>query len=220
MSVRAPRSEQVEEVLAAVKALRALGMRLAQALVDEVEGSPSEDQPAMRPAEAAIAFQRIAKAVRMTVALELRVLDEAGVVREGEARAGSFAQERAAQERRRQGASKRIAVADVMAEVLTEISQDIDAERHQELDEDLQEWFHERRDDEEFAGMDEREMLESVCAALGLVPDPRLWDQGDYVEAIAAAVLRPKIRPETPVGQAVAAARANFAHQPEATGPP
>ena len=133
---RAPRSEQVDEVLAALKMLRGMGMALAQQLVDEVK-APAEDAERLTPAEAAIAFQRIAKAVRMTAALELRVLEAADEARFGEAEQRLEAHRRAAEARRGEGRAKRHAAIDVIAEVLAETGHDIDPERYREFDEDL-----------------------------------------------------------------------------------
>jgi hypothetical protein len=74
-------SERTAHQLTVLRELTELGMRMARALCDEVEAAPQDEVPLRRSADPALMFSRISRAVRQTLALEARILEEARAMR-------------------------------------------------------------------------------------------------------------------------------------------
>jgi hypothetical protein len=197
-----PRLARVEAVLGALVVLRDLGLGLAQGLVDEAGAGP--DGAAQKPtsAEAALAYARISRAVRMSCVLELRVAQEREEVLHGIAEQAAAAQRQALDKRRRLGFDR-------MEDAAIVVDQQIEAfdgprgddgtgngEEASRLRQGVDEWLHdeEEHEYEDFAQMGEDEVLASLCQALGVTPDPTLWAKGEFAQAIRAGIA-PKLDP-------------------------
>ena len=174
--------------------LAEIGMNLARALQRRVEAET--DPPADKPAPAAgrdpaDGFQRLSRAVRLTLALEARM---------GEALRALIAGEVAAAETRKVDTarradeaktwSRRVTRANVCDLVAHAIAAEIEAgealwDCHEAMEERL-------ADDEAYEDFTERPLRENVerlCADLGLTPDWSLWTDDGW--AFPPGALRP-----------------------------
>jgi len=153
---------RTERHLRTLQELAELGMTLARAVATRAAetGDPN----------VALAFTRIARAVRQTLALEARLADDRETVRAGHAQ--RLAQETAARGRRR----KKL--------VEGAVERAIDAECHGETAEDLKdelsERLEDRYDDTDFADRPVSELIARICKDLGVTPDPTLWEDEDW----------------------------------------
>jgi hypothetical protein len=188
-----PRAALAEEVLGALKVLRGIGMALAEGLLEDARpkaaGGDEPADPRIGAAEAALAYSRIARAVRLTVALELRVAQEADEIDGDLAEQRAQAERHARAQRREAGFRAKEAGFGLVSSVLMEAVGGIDEHEHQRLDENLVEWLHDDEEDEAFAQMSQEQILDDICQALGVTPDPKLWAAGELVAAIRAAVI-------------------------------
>jgi hypothetical protein len=163
---------RAERHLRLLQELAELGMTLARAVAARAVETGDADL--------GLAFTRIARAVRQTVALEAKLADEREAVRAGHIQ--RLAQETAARGRRR----KKL--------VEDAVERAIDAECHGETAEallgDLYERLVDPRDDAGFADRPIGELVAGICKALGVTPDPSLWEDEDW--AIEESLLSPR----------------------------
>jgi hypothetical protein len=149
------------------------------------------DAAAPQPAgDVALAFSRIARAVRQTVALEAR-LDEDRHTRDRDTRHRIEAE----QERRRAVAQIRVAVRkDDIRDAVEQAIETEARERGREVDverllADLDERLEDAEDDADFTGRPIGELIARICQDLGVTADPSLcWDDEDWVAPEAGAV--------------------------------
>jgi hypothetical protein len=194
-------SQRVAHQLAVLRELTELGMRMARALCDEVEAAPRDEAPSRRSADPALMFSRISRAVRQTLALEARILEEA---RTAEGQRTDPAAERKAEAIARYK-SARTAAAIRKMNVNEAVETLIDLEAPDEAGaERLFERFEslmDPADDARFADAPISEWIAAICADLGLTPDWSLWASEDW--AAEEAVTRPdspfaKLGPQDP----------------------
>ena len=172
--------QRAERHLRILAELTEIGLDLARALRRRVEAQAktwADEPPPTTERDPADAFQRLSRAVRLTVALEARVAKALRALIAGEVAAAETRQVEtarradAARDQRREAAGEK--VLDLMAHAMeAEIDDD-------EALWDCQEALEERlEEDEAYEGYIERplrETVERICADLGLSPDWSLW---------------------------------------------
>jgi hypothetical protein len=170
--------QRAERHLQLLEELAEIGMDLARALKRRVEAeaetSADKEQPPPAPTrDPADAFQRLSRAVRLTLALEARMAEALRALIAGEVAAAETrrAQAGAAQAKRRAATERKVRdlVTDVM---IAEVEGDEALEDcHAAMVERLEE-------DEAYEGYEDapvRETVERLCADLVLTPDWSLW---------------------------------------------
>ncbi|MDR3513199.1 MAG: hypothetical protein P4L73_16305 [Caulobacteraceae bacterium] len=177
--------------VAMLERLAGIGMTLAETLEREVVEAAADDAPARRfGRDPAAAFARIARAVRLTLALEAR-FDEALQAGEAIAALANGARlaeaEAAGRERRMRGYINRTVAADVAREMIEaegeERGAEVDVERLlADLDERLAE-----TDTEDFADLSVGALVQSICEDLGVTFDPAIWSDDDEADDSPAA---------------------------------
>jgi hypothetical protein len=150
-----------------LRELAELGMELARALGAQAlaELSPEEtpDAPKVTPADPVLMFTRVARAVRQTVALEMRI---------GRADAEDQAEDDRALHRYEQIA-RRVLVHEIAADAVTMHAEDGRRERLlRELDDRLD---AERPDDANYSYLPVNVLVTRICRDLGVQPDWSLW---------------------------------------------
>ena len=178
---------RAERHLRMLEELAEIGMDLARMLRRRVEAEAETDTKADAPTPAAgrdpaDAFQRLSRAVRLTVALEARV---------GETLRALIAGEAAAAETRR--AQRREATEEKVLNLVGHaMAAEIDDEKALEA---CYEALGERLvEDEAYEGYAERplrETVERLCADLGLTPDWSLWSDEDEAWVFPPPARRP-----------------------------
>ncbi len=163
-----PAEARTERHLRVLQELAELGMTLARAVAARAAETADADL--------GLAFTRIARAVRQTVALEAKLADDRETVRAGHAR--RLAQETAARGRRR----KKL----VKDAVERAIEAEWQGETVEALLGDLYERLVDPRDDAGFADRPIGELVAGICKALGVTPDPSLWEDEDWAIEEAA----------------------------------
>jgi hypothetical protein len=193
LSDTAPPIDRADERLDALRELRRVGMavaravgRMAEAAADEADGGEAAGRPGRPVAEAgelSLAFARVSRAVRLTVALEERVEQGAAAP----ARAAAEAVERAQRAVEAEAGRRRAAVAS-LAQDLTESVEGLIEEAafgDEAAGDRLYEDLCERVDRLDDAALEDRPMVEliaRICADLGLEPDWELWAEEGWVE--------------------------------------
>ena len=178
-AVRLAMLRELAEVGMAVA--RAIG-RQAQAVGGAVVTQDAETDAAPAPAvgDLGLAFSRVSRAVRLTLALEARTSDETFGPARAAAKAAQEAVDRAA-------TSRNIAVfckADDLGEVMQDMIEDAAGEDEDKA-ERLCERLCERLDDLEPDEVFERpfeELLARICKDLAIEPDLSLWEHEAWVE--------------------------------------
>jgi len=171
-----------------------IGMNLARALerraVALAEAAEAADTPVAGAAEAAredagvmaLAFSRVAKAVRQTLALEARLADRAAPPGLGPADPAAIEAE--ARARRRAGGDiSRLAAADILERSIEAETEGAETER---LLADLYERLRDDQDMEVFADRSVGEIVNAVRHDLGLPPDDTDWEAECEAEAADA----------------------------------
>jgi hypothetical protein len=173
-------SERTAHQLAVLRELTELGMRMARAPCDEVEAAPRDEAQPRRSADPALMFSRISRAVRQTLALEARILEEA---RADESRCPDQAAARKAEAIARYRAgraaagARRLAVNDAVETLIDfDAPDEAEAERLFERLENLMD----PADDARFADAPISEWIAAICTDLGLTPDWSLWANEDW----------------------------------------
>ena len=174
--------ERAEERLRILREIREIGMDLMRALGRRAEAEAAaevgaEESAPVAKRDPADAFQRLSRAVRLTLAMEAKtdealralIAGEAEVVETRRAEAAA----RAAKARAERHEAKKDKVEDVMIDVIDAEVGDAGArECRYALDERLDE------DEayEDLADKPLREIVERLCVDLGLTPDWSQWD--------------------------------------------
>ena len=152
--------------MAMLRELSELGMDLARALGAQAlaEMNPTdEDTPKVTTADPVLMFTRVARAVRQTVALEMRI---------GRADAEDQAEDDRALDRYER-ISRRVLVREIAADAITMYAQDGRRERLlRELDDRLE---TERPDDACYAFLPINVLVTRICRDLGVQPNWALW---------------------------------------------
>jgi hypothetical protein len=197
-----------------LRELADIGMEMARALQAEVraraetvEVEPVEPAESPRSvAELGLAFSRVSRAVRQTLALEARLEDER-LDRERAAKAAEDAQSQS-----NSGMSE--AAARVKARLMQLIHPD--RERDHRWDDDWDEDLSDEPDDERGEGfVSDRpaaDVVAGVCGDLGLEPDLRLWADGDSVASVGLRTETSDHRAEQGRGEPIAASGADARH--------
>jgi hypothetical protein len=166
-----------------LRELADIGMEIARAVQGEVraraeavEGEATESPKIV--ADLGLAFSRVSRAVRQTLALEARLEDD------------RLERRRAAEEARSQADGE---MAERAAKVKAKLMQLLhpDRERDHRWDDD---WFEDLNDDPDddegfVADRPAADVVAGVCGDLGLEPDLRLWADGDSAAASPHGVL-------------------------------
>jgi hypothetical protein len=156
---------------------RALG-RIAQDAVEQANGETPEPTPALN--DAALAFSRVSRAVRMTVGLQAKI------VRDRQARADRIATEKAVKdaedarvlEERRVKANMRRAVTRYVVQTAIE-AEERDADETDRLFEGLDARLHEIGDDPlDFEEIHVKDTAYAIARDLGVDPGPDWWQEG------------------------------------------
>jgi len=186
--------QRAERQLRMLQELAEIGMDLARALRRRVESETDTEADAPPPAagrDPADAFQRLSRAIRLTLALETKVAEALRALIAGEAaavetgRAETARRDDEAQARRREATHSKV-VGLVGHAIYAEID-------NQEALWDCLDAMDERLDEDEayegYADRPLRETVERLCADLGLTPDWSLWTDEGWV--IPPAARRP-----------------------------
>ena len=173
-----PALARKERCLQVLQELTEIGMEIARALKAEalarVEAEPAV-APRFAKADLGLVFSRIAKAVRQTVALEMRIAEGLQIGR--------------AEEQRRQANVRQLELQHRQEDVREYVAEAVaaDAERRgsseQEVERllaDLDERLEDGEFDDRLADAPFPELIERICAALGVIVDWRLWKDLDW----------------------------------------
>ena len=167
-----------ERLLQVLQELTEIGMEIARALKAEalarVDAKPAA-APAFAKADLGLVFSRIAKAVRQTVALEMRIAEGLQISRAEEQRRQANVRQLEAQHRQ-EDVREYVAEA-VAADAERRGSSDKDVER---LLADLDERLEDGDYDDRLADAPFPELIERICADLGVIVDWRLWKDHDW----------------------------------------
>jgi hypothetical protein len=203
---------RAERQARALEELAEIGMEMARALKARVLAC--EDDAAV--SELVLAFARVSRAVRLTIALEARLADaqalraETLAARAAEARA---AVARAREERLEQTAGQ-VQDAVEMAIAAQTAERDDGGYESERLSEALSEHLEDRREIESFAETPVSLSVAKVCRALGVAVDWDLWRNEDWaIEEWRAAT------PGSPYAESTDGARPPPAHGPPARRP-
>jgi hypothetical protein len=210
---------RTQRQLAMLQELAEIGMQIARAVRAEalarVEAA-AEDAP-VRPSpfgrgDLGLIFSRIAKAVRQTLALETRIAEGIETARVERARAHVERVRSAFQERQDE-------VRDYVAEAIeAEAAEKGTPEREIErLLDDLDERLEDGDYDEVLPNLPIGDLVERICADLGVTPDWSLWEGQDWAIAYEKSL--------PPFGGNIGADRWRHLEAvdpppPDATGPP
>jgi hypothetical protein len=177
--------ERGERRLAMLGELAEIGMGLARDLgrrvAERAAGGDADGAP--EAAEAALAYARIARAVRLTLALEAKFEADLKAL-DAEGRAAAAAARAEADDRRAtaslRGLARKYEALDGLCEAIDEqVGEGAGAEREAEaLKERLVERLNEFRDIE-FADAPLAELVAGICRDLGVAFDPELWAEDD-----------------------------------------
>ena len=176
--------QRTERQLRMLEELAEIGMDLARALRRRVEAetdTPADEPPPAAGRDPADAFQRLSRAIRLTLALQTRVGEALRALIAGEAAAVEIRRVETVRRTDEAKAQRREAVRDRVLDLVEHaMAAEIDDDEalndcHEALEERLEE-------DEAYADYAEaplRETVERLCADLGLAPDWSLWtDEG------------------------------------------
>ena len=167
-----------ERLLQVLQELTEIGMEIARALKAEalarVDAKPAA-APAFAKADLGLVFSRIAKAVRQTVALEMRIAEGLQISRAEEQRRQANVRQLEAQHRQ-EDVREYVAEA-VAADAERRGSSEKDVER---LLADLDERLEDGEFDDRLADAPFPELIERICAVLGVTVDWRLWKDLDW----------------------------------------
>jgi hypothetical protein len=177
--------DRAAERFAMLRELADIGMEIARALQGEVRARAEavEVEPAEPPrsvAELGLAFSRVSRAVRQTLALEARLEDD------------RLARQRAAEAAEEANAQSNSELSERAARVRAKLMQLLhpDRERDHQWDDDWFEDLSDGPDDEPGEGFvadrPAADVVAGVCGDLGIEPDLRLWADGDSAAVPAA----------------------------------
>ncbi|MEO8926384.1 MAG: hypothetical protein ABI306_04400 [Caulobacteraceae bacterium] len=186
-AVASPSVLRAERQLRMLEELAQIGMDLARALGRRAEAdgvdaaSDAGCKPALAARDPADAFQRLSRAIRLTLALEMKTDETLRALQAGEATAEASRREAAI--RRAEAAkarSRQVAEHEVRAVVAQAIVAEIEGD---EALDDCYDALDERLEDDEsyedLADKPLRQTVERLCADLGLSPDWSAWSDDD-----------------------------------------
>jgi hypothetical protein len=170
---------RTEQRLAMLRELSEIGMRLARGVERQAE------TPETASGDLGLAFSRIARAVRQTLALEARL--------EGE-REACVQEERAMRDQQlaraaRSSVERRSKL--VRRAVGQAIESDAEENDFEQLFDDLDERLGDREDDDDFLDRPVSELVARICKDLGVAVDWSLWEDEGWALAEAAARAKP-----------------------------
>jgi len=176
------------EVVRALTRLRDIGMNLAEGLAPAVTDGLSA-------AEAALAYSRIARAVRLTCVLELRIAGDTAQQRAAEAEARRQAERAAREAAHEAGYAAKQDAAIPVAMILDEAREtgQLSKAELEPLYERLETWAEDEDHELGFDALSQAEIFDAICQALQITPDPKLWAAGQLVEAIEAGLHSGKV---------------------------
>ncbi|MDR3512451.1 MAG: hypothetical protein P4L73_12515 [Caulobacteraceae bacterium] len=160
--------------MGALAELGEIGMALARDLRDRALERTAE-APALAAGDVGLAFSRIARAVRLTLALEARI-GEGQAARAREAEAGAAAEAECGKIDRMRRYIHTEVVRDVVEEAIEAEADEGDAERL------LADLYERLEDEDETADFGERpvgDLIDRIRHDLGLPPDPHAWDDDE-----------------------------------------
>ena len=184
--------QRAERHLRVLAELTEIGMDLTRALRRRVEAQAktwADEPPPTTERDPADAFQRLSRAVRLTLVLEARVAEALRALLAGEVATAETRHADTARARRRDTAPAR--VVDLVTQAMrAEID---DKEALYDCREALEERLDEDEAYERYSDRPLRETVERLCADLGLTPDWSLWteDGGDEGWAFPPSPPRP-----------------------------
>ena len=164
-----PARDRAERHLRTLQELAEIGMGLAREVARQ-----ASDQTAETPSapDFALAFSRIARAVRQTVALEARLAEGRQTGETGRAALAVSDRWRSARRRRQ--------VKELVGEIIEAEATEFDAER---LYDDLDDRMEEGDEDADFADRPIGELVARICRDLGVTPDWSLFEDDDWAIA-------------------------------------
>jgi hypothetical protein len=176
--------------------LAEIGMDLARGLRRQVVEAPEADAARADPAGAALAYSRLARAIRQTLALAVRLADEA---RASDREAAEAAERREmveqiiADDLERAVARREIVRSVAVQAIEAEVRERGHGGERERLLGELRERLEDDEDIEDYSNLPIIDVAERICRDLGVAFDPGLWededwatqDEADY-EAVAA----------------------------------
>jgi hypothetical protein len=178
-----PPQDRAAERFAMLRELADIGMEMARALQGEVRARAEAidpDEPPKGVAELGLAFSRVSRAVRQTLALEARLEDDR-LVRERAAEAAAEARSQSNNE-----------LSERAARVRAKLMQLIHPDRERDHQWDDVEWedLNDEEEDERGEGFvadrPAADVVAGVCGDLGLEPDLSLWTDENSAAASTA----------------------------------
>jgi len=182
------RDQRTAEREAMLRRLAEIGMAMAEALADELEEvrAAAPDAEGNRPSVAplSLAYNRVARAVRQTLAMETQVTDGenrrlAGVAAVKAKAAAEIAERESRAETGR--LIKAMVAHDILGELI-EAEHEDDDETWARLHARANEQLVDAKDDEDFADRSMGELVAAVARAIGLCPDWDRWAGEDWAE--------------------------------------
>jgi hypothetical protein len=195
--------------------LAALGMRLAEEVVERAVDTPYHPEPKHEPVKA---YDKVARAVRLTLVLQARVEEQIIALRNGEPMSSAVAAEPEPELSVRPEAPIRERARDAVADAIDLEMPDGEAAEHA-LDR-LRENLIEREIYDDLLALPFRDCVAAICADLGLDPDWSRWaDETGFAEH--AALIRHERRRDLADGREPAdVVRQYVAARREAADPP
>lgn len=191
-----PAVVRAEERLAFLRELTEIGMELARGLREQAASGVADPKPGKSPAET---FDRLSRAIRLTITLEAKTDEalsdlKAGVVRERQGRRIKAAEQAESDAKTKHGVRSHQAFCRVLTVIDAESQ---DEEDFDGLIEALNERLAEDPAYEDFGERPLREVVERLCRDLGLNPDWSRWAGEDWDDEVLAATpnANPFVRP-------------------------
>jgi hypothetical protein len=185
-SARETDEERTDRHLAVLKELTEIGMRVARAVEAQATGEAAPDAPVIVSTDLGLTLSRIARAVRQTVALEARLVEDR---RAGQAQRAA----KLAQETKVRSWLRKAKVQDIVERA---IEAQESGDRAEDLLSDLAERLADPDDEAIFADRPLPELVARICRDLGVAPPTGLWDDADW--GIAPAATPPAFRGRGP----------------------
>jgi hypothetical protein len=162
----------------ALQQLAEIGMAMARGLQERMAAAAGADEAC----ELALAFTRVAKSVRLTIALEARLADDQQLRAETLAARASQARTAAVADREARVEANTIRVSDAVEMAIVAHTAEFDDGGYasEKLSERLSEHLKDRRETESFADIPVSVAVAQVCKALGVSIDWDLWRNEDW----------------------------------------
>ena len=167
---------RAERHLAVLKELTEIGLKLARAVCAQATGEAAPDAPAIVSTDLGLTASRIARAIRQTVALEAKLIEDR---RAGQTKRAA----ELAQETKVRAWLRKSKVQDIVERAIEAQESGTEAER---LLSDLTERLMDPDDEALFADRPLPDLVARICRDLGITPPTGLWDDADWGIAPAA----------------------------------